>query len=210
MKYNQFSYLYPPRPDAAIPPAMLNLYEARGFVAQTKKNGTSNVMAVSPDRKITAMTRHKTDHKLWSPDAITQHAFLDLHGGWYVFVAELLHSKVPGLRHTNYINDILVADGEHLTGTTFAERQALLAELFPNAVEHISGGYKVIDSNTWLAENFHSGFSALFETMTSRQQPEDEGLVLKNPNTKLAFCTTASSNSAWQVKCRKPTRNFSF
>jgi hypothetical protein len=211
MKYHTFSYLYPPRPDNAIPPNMLGFYEQRGYVCQLKKNGTGNVMAISPDRQIIAMNRHHDVHKLWTPDEITRRAFLDLPGdGWYYLVAELLHSKVIGMRHINYINDILVADGEYLIGTTFAQRQNLLAALFPNAVTHIDGGYKVIDANTWLAVNHKSGFAALFDALGRKKQPEDEGLVLKNPNAKLAYCTTAKSNSSWQVKCRISTKNYSF
>lgn len=201
MKYEQFSYLYPPRPSVNIPPEALPQWEKSGYWSQTKKNGTANVMAITPDRKVIAMTRHKTEHKAWAPDAATGLAFRDLSGGWYVFTAELLHSKVPGLRNINYIHDVLVADSEHLTGTTFAERQALLARLFPDAVAHISGGYRVIDPHTWLACNHTDGFAAMFRTLSQKRSPEDEGIVLKKPTAKLAFCLTATSNSAWQAKC---------
>ena len=137
-------------------------------------------------------------------------AFLGLPGGWYVFTAELLHSKVPGLRNINYIHDILVTDSEHLTGTTFAERQALLSRLFPDAVEHVSGGYRVINPNTWLANNHTANFATMFKTISEKRNPEDEGLVLKNPTARLAFCLTATSNSAWQAKCRIPHKNYAF
>ena len=89
MKYTSYSYLFPPRPENAIPGDMLGLYEKRGFVAQAKKNGTCNVMAISPERDITAMTRHRTPHKAWSANADTKKAFQNLPGnGWYVFVCE--------------------------------------------------------------------------------------------------------------------------
>ena len=136
-------------------PVTLPLYEARGYVAQYKKNGQANVMAISPDRQIIAMNRHNEKHRQWQPSGATQTAFNDLPRGWYVFCAELLHAKVKAIRDINFIHDVLVANGEHLTGTTFADRQTILADLFPNAVDHISGGYRVIDSHTWLAKIGH-------------------------------------------------------
>lgn len=209
MVYNKYTYLYPPRPEHAILPLDLARFEARGYVCQIKKNGTSNVMAISPDRQITAMMRDRKPHKAWEPDERTRRAFLDLPGkGWYYFCAELLHSKVSGLRHTNYIFDILVADGTRLEGTTFSERQTILGDLFPNSVESMGGGYRVIDQHTWLAVTYPGSFYRLFQTIQQRHRPEDEGLVLKKPNAKLAFCVSPTSNEDWQVKCRLPTANY--
>ncbi|CAM6055322.1 unnamed protein product [Sphagnum tenellum] len=83
-------------------------------------NGTASVLAISPDRQIVAMNRHREEHKLWTPTAANIADFAKLPGkGWYVFVAELMHSKVPGIKNVNYVHDILVADGKHLTGETF-------------------------------------------------------------------------------------------
>jgi hypothetical protein len=195
-------------------------FERQGYLAQIKKNGTGNVMAISPQRKVVAMQRTNKAHILWSPSDHTANPFRDLKGhGWYVFVAELLHSKVAaekqrqatgsesGLRDINYINDILVADGTTLTGTTFEFRQQMLVEMFgadrlPVAK---SGSHYVIDRHTWLARNHRSGFRRLFAGLDS---PEDEGLVLKLPTGKLAPCLREGSNSSWQFKIRKPTKNY--
>jgi hypothetical protein len=40
--------------------------------------------------------------------------------------------------------------------------------------------------------------------------PEDEGFVFKNPKAPLVACLTARANSGWQVKCRRPHKNYSF
>lgn len=135
MRFDEWRYLYPPRPDSksAIPASSLTNLEGDGWIMQAKMNGTCNVLAVSPDRKsIRAMSRHADAHKLWGPSEHTLEAFANLPGnGWYVFVAELLHSKVAGgVRDTNYINDVLVADGEYLVGTRFVDRRLLLALAF--------------------------------------------------------------------------------
>lgn len=210
MVYEKYRYLFPPRPEQAISPLSLSLFESRGYVAQLKKNGTSNVMAISPKREIIAMMRDKTAHKAWSPDERTRQTFLNLPGrGWYYFAMELLNNKVPGIRHINYIFDILVADGTYLVGKTFLERQAILADLFPDAVDTLGGGHKVIDDHTWLATVSTGGFGRMFASLEQKMRPEDEGLVLKKPEAKLVFCSTATANAGWQVKCRLPTKNYS-
>jgi frataxin-like iron-binding protein CyaY len=199
MKYQAFSYQYPPRPRTETFRVNLEYWEKdRHYVADVKKNGTCNLMAVSPDRTIKAMNRHKADHKLWRPDHITRRTFEHLKGGWFTFVSELMHSKVPGLRHINYIFDILVADSEYLTGMTFKDRRALLMKLFPNAVIDVSGNHYVVDANTWIAKAHTKGFVKLFDSLT---KPEDEGLVIKNPNAPLMACGRPDANAAWQFKC---------
>lgn len=213
MIYTKFSYLYPPRPEKAIPSRLFRFYEDRKFVAQAKKNGTCNVIAVSPDRTIHAMTRHAVEHKAWQPNHLTQATFQNLPGdGWYVFVAELMHSKISGLRNTNYINDILVSNGEYLIGSTFAARQKLLQKLFPNCEEDSSETHYIIDEQTWLAKNHTTGFLKFFTSMASDKSGnhENEGLVLKDPNATLAICSKPNSNSAWMVKCRHPTSVLAF
>jgi hypothetical protein len=37
-----------------------------------------------------------------------------------------------------------------------------------------------------------------------------EGLVLKRKNAKLSFGLKERNNNEWQIKCRKPTKNYNF
>ena len=226
MRYEEYSYLWPPRPGKAqaFPATRLTAREQQtGAWATIKKQGTSNGLYVGPDRRVRAMNRHRGEHKLWAPIAQTHLTFRDLPGtGWYVFTAELLHSKVghasqtstgQPLRNINYIHDILVADGDYLVGTTYTDRQALLQTLFPDTVEPLRGvGYRVIDPYTWLAVNYkpnlrNPGFAALFQSLTL---PEDEGLVLKMPEARLQYCHKEDANDRWQFKCRRPSGNVGF
>jgi len=213
-KYNSYSFLYPPRPETKnkIYPMQIPSWEARGFWAQYKKNGTNNVMAISPDRQITARERRNIPHVMWTPSEHTRLPFLGLKGGWYVFSCELIHSKVAGgaskgLRDINYIHDILVADNAHLTGTTFAQRQEMLAVLFdaPNLPIAASGSHYVIDAHTWLARNHTKGFAKMFAGLSGA---EDEGLVLKSPTAKLVSCAKEGLNASWMVKVRVPHGNY--
>ncbi len=211
MQYGpDYEYLWPPRPENKIAPALLGFYENRRWVGQIKKNGTCNVIAVSPapNRELIVMNRHKEDHKLWTPTEGSSAAFKALPGtGWYVFVAELLHSKVMGgPRDTNYVFDVLVADGTYLVGKTFMERQAIMNGLFPTDMGS-TFSHRIIDPHTWVARLFTEDFRGVFDGLTSA---EDEGIVLKNPMSTLEPCSRKAANASWQVKCRKPHKNFSF
>lgn len=253
LRYEKYLYLYPPRPEKAIPPdgfgsvPDLSTYERMGYSAQIKKNGTCNVIAVAPSKRITTipmvaaielrkpvkapsrssirheqitrqlicMPRHGPahPHRGWSPNANAGHIFKRLPGDdWYVFAAELLHAKTPHIKHTNYVYDILVDNGEYLIGTTFAERQARLYEILlnlaiGNPADFVS--HFVIDENLWLAKSHPAGsdFRSLYKRL---EKSEDEGLVLKNPNARLELCYREQANRDWQVKCRKEHKNFSF
>ncbi len=210
MKYTGID-LYPPRPEMALPPDRLDSLEKRGYVAQVKKNGTSNIIRVSPDGQVRCRTRRNEEHKAWALTDKSRFRFEHLPGkGWYVFAAELMHSKVHGLRDTNYVYDILVNAGDYLIGSTFMERQKILRRIFlrrKNITETYS--HYVLDSNTWLAKVYDSGFGDLFKTLT---KDEDEGLVTKDPNAQLDFCGKPDNNRNWQIKVRRPdiSPNFSF
>jgi len=158
------------------------------------------------------MTRHADEHKAWQPNADTARAFQNLPGnGWFVFVAELLHSKVPGIRNVNYLHDILVCDGEHLIGKTYLWRLHKLTELFSDQIEPSDeqeqrDAYLVIDAHTWLAKSYHHDFRRLFQAADPSKG--QEGIVLKCPTAELEACLRENSNGAWQVKCRKPTKSY--
>lgn len=209
MDYSEFKYLWPPRPEKAIPSNLLGFHKKRGYVAQFKKNGTCSVIAVSPDRKLICMNRHNSEHKLWEPTKASSEIFKAIPGkGWYVFVAELLHSKVSnGQKDTNYIFDMIVENSVHLVGVSFVERQQKLQDLFLSGNEDETTSHYVLNANTWLAKNHTEGFKELFEGISSE---EDEGLVLKDPRSELNNCFRPSTNSDWQVKCRKPHKNYGF
>lgn len=214
MEYNEFSYLFPPRPEHKVARGLLSHYERLGWHAQVKKNGTCTVIFAKGDQVI-FKTRHAEeqkdgdDHKMWTP----KQAHIDFFRGsdkWNVYVAELLHSKTPHIKDDLYIFDQIVQDGVQLVGTTFAERQALLRARFAGEIEEHKADARRdqlrIHKHVCLAKNFKSGFDKLFDTL----KPEDEGLVMKKPDAKLEACFKVTSNAAWQVKSRVPHKNYSF
>jgi ATP-dependent DNA ligase len=116
-----------------------------------------------------------------------------------VFVGELIHTRIHDdeLRNIQYLHDVLVFNGKKLYGETYADRLEFLEFLFK---DHL-------DANTWIAQSHRYGFEDLFDSLRGEL---NEGLVLKNPNAKLKPCTGPTANSAWQVKCRKATKQFAY
>lgn len=150
------------------------------------------------------MGRHNNQHKLWEFTPESAAIFKTLPGkGWYVINAELMHSKVPGIRDINYIHDILVEDGEYLLGSTYAQRYSRLLMLFLHGKPKGPQSHFILNDRTWLAKNFTAPFTPLFESLT---RLEDEGLVFKNMLGRLAI----KDNSGWTVKCRRSHKNFEF
>jgi hypothetical protein len=187
----------------------LPAYNTMGWVAQVKKNGTCNVIAVSPSKELHCMTRHNEAHKAWAPNKESTEPFKHLPGkGWYLFVAELMNNKVSGIKNINYINDILASDGEHLVGTTFTERQSLIYSLFNVSTAEVeTESHYEVHPNLWVAKNHTGDFKTLFDSL---HKQEDEGLVLKNPTAKLQLGRNKTSNSGWMVKVRRATKNYGF
>lgn len=224
MAFDKYIYLWPPRPSKAIGATMLNFYEKRNWVGQYKKNGTCTVLYVTPEKEIIAKTRHNDDHKRWEPTDKSTGVFKDLPGeGWYVFVVEVMHSKCKDVKDTVYIFDMLVNDGVDLVGTTFMERQDMLHEIFEikhedddtNVVEMFENqSHYVLSPNVWLAKLINGNFKQTMRVVSNEAPeegaPENEGLVLKNPNAKLEPESRQASNGGWQVKCRIPHKNYSF
>lgn len=207
LTYNEFTYLWPPRPEKKVMSGLLNFYQKKGWWAQFKKNGTCSVIALTPEGELIPWGRHEEPHKAWQFTENSSRAFKNLPKGWYVFVAELMHSKVPGLRDINYINDILVHNGDYLVGTTFEYRAELLKKLFLKGDEQETVSHYIVDDNLWLAKNHKVDFKKMWDEI---ENPEDEGLVCKNPNAELKVCSKSGANTDWQIKCRKPTKNYSF
>ena len=201
MRYDEYTYLWLPRPEQKIAKPLLGFYEERGYWAQTKKNGTAT-MIFARGKEVIFKTRHNDDHKAWTPKA--DHVkFFAGRDKWNVYCAELLHSKTPHIKDTLFIFDQLVSDGEHLTGKTFAERQGLLSDL--EILEDCDDQYR-LDDRIYLAKCFNENFAQRYDHL----KPEDEGLVLKDPDAKLRLAFKEGSNSEWQAKCRITHKNYSY
>lgn len=200
-------FLWPPRPEKRVHPDALPVFDRLGWQTSVKLNGTCTVISFDPGTgQFEAWTRHKEPHKLWTPDLNSPclRSLKQLQGGLYVLVGELLHSKVPSIRDTLYLFDILIADGRSMIGITLRERNRILHGLW---LEHPGVRYNIVDERLWTSNLLTGPALGFFNDLKA---PEDEGLVLKNPNAKLDPCYHPSANTSWQVKCRRPKTMYAY
>jgi hypothetical protein len=205
MDHTEYRYIWSARPENKVATSLLQFYENRGFWAQTKKNGTNTLIHACGD-EVLFKTRHPDiddgNHRQWTPNE-EHKKFFSGSKGWNVFNAELLHNKTPHIKNELYIFDVYVLDGCSLAGKTFAERQQLLHDMFSGTDE---GDQVRLHKHITLAKCFDDEFKSRFDHL----KPEDEGLVLKDPEAVLRPCHRADSNKGWQVKVRIPHKNYTF
>lgn len=205
----EYKYIYPARPELKVTAAMLQFYENKNWWCQTKKNGTNNVVHANGS-DMHFKTRHGTidagDHRQWAPNPEIKKFFREASkNGWNVFSTELLHNKTTHIKDEIYIFDAYVLDGVSLVGKTFAERQEMLHDRFSGVDE---GDQIRIHQHVTLAKCFDDDFKDRYLSLTQCQ--ENEGIVLKNPEAVLKPLYRPDSNRSWSVKCRVPTKNYSF
>lgn len=220
---NRSSFLLPPRPKNAIPVSSIDQFIKMGWMAQIKKNGTCSIITVFKNGEVEAFTRHGEPHRAWSwsPASIDVFKKIAPDIGTCTFVAELLHSKVKGLRDINYIHDVLRFQDKILYGSTYLDRHILLHSIF-NAYRVKNGtwgieqaadrlallaaaGYIRINPQLWIAtEILNKTIKDLLDT--NFPNDEDEGLVLKDPESIYSL----KHDNGWAVKYRKATKNYSF
>lgn len=208
LDYQEFKYLYPPRPENIISHDRIPYYEKTGWVAQYKKNGTNTIIACSPTGELTLMNRHFEKHKAWQITSHLKDALAKIlpKGSWTVLTGEILHNKTPTVKDTLFIHEVLVYESKFLLGTTFLERQKILEKLLPGGEEKYS--HFELTPKLWRAKLLTKDLEGLF--LAIKEPKIDEGLVLKKPDGILKFCDTTKSNAAWQIKVRYPAKNYSF
>jgi len=207
--FDSFSYIYPPRPATKVPSTGLNTYENMGFIAQPKLNGSCGVLSTN-GIEVKLMNRHKSS---FARELINKDHLRQLHrgSGWTVLVGEFMN-KSKRDRKGNLFNgvfvifDILVYNGKHLVGSTFIERQAILDKEYPS--RDYDGFISSVSQNVYRVNNFVSDFGSKWNDIIKTDMYE--GWVMKRPSGKLEKGIRENNNTGWQLKCRKPTKNYQY
>lgn len=202
MQINDFTYFYPERPGLIhIEQDLFGRLSADpAWIAEPKFNGKRLELHCLPSGALYFYNRHG-EVMAYTPTAelIANLAALDLKGYW-LFDGELRDRKVKGVRDQVVLYDVFIAEGELLTGVSFADRRGILETLF-----HYSGPYT--DTLT-LADQYPGDFRAVYDELTPN--PEIEGLVMKNLGGKLDLGRKRAANSGWMMKVRKPNNSYHF
>jgi ATP-dependent DNA ligase len=212
MKFENYRYVYPPRPKNAINPDELTFWDNNSLLAQPKLNG-SNTTIYTNGEQVIIMNRHGarlTNFQI--PLDEIKSLYRGVRGQWLVINGEYLNKSKQDecgitFNHKLIIFDILVYKSDYLVGQTFQQRVHLLDELYGKNDSEKSYLYSVSD-NVYRVKSFDTGFKSLFDQLS----PIDmiEGLVMKRKNAKLEIGNTENNNTKSQLKARKPTKLYKY
>jgi len=223
--YNQYRYLYPPRPEKALPSNVIPSYEARNeYGAQPKLNGDcllifmNGIETILMDRHNTVYSKSKIDLEIASlyretlSDGVTNK--------WMVLVGEYMSKSQRDAsgsiwNHKFVIHDIIAYDGVQLVGDTFEERVELLDRLYgkddkeitPTGIKKLDFLYNTTSSVCFRVKTYYHNLDKLWEDLVSIGMYE--GLVFKKLKSRLENGNKVANNSANMFKFRKATKNYS-
>lgn len=218
--YDKYRYIFPPRPQHALPSSSLNSYDNGQYLAQPKLNGdcmlifTNGIEYIVKDRhnkdfkkSIAMLPKLKTLHRESTPGA---NKWMALVGEYMIKSKKNTLGKVWNEKFA--IHDIIAFDGVQLVGKTNDERQALLDKLYGISETPLGDSY--IDKflyatdleDIYRMKNFYGNFKELYDEMVKTDMYE--GLVLKKKSGKLENGTSEKNNTNTQFKFRKETKNY--
>lgn len=208
--YDNFYYIYPPRPKNAIDPKHLNSWDDNSMICQIKTNG-SNCVIFMNGIDCFIYTRHGTRLTTFE---LQKEEILKLYSGkgWMVINGEYLNKNKKDERNASFnhkliLFDILVYNSEYLIGKTFAERIELMDNLFATKDSEKEFLFSVSE-NVFRVKSYQKDFKQLFDKYTKIDLVE--GVVLKRKNARLEIGSTENNNSKSQVKSRKKCKNYKF
>jgi ATP-dependent DNA ligase len=211
MKYENYSYIYPPRPLNSIPSDELIYFDNNTLLCQCKLNG-SNATIYTNGEKVIVMNRHNQRLTNFQINEAEIKAMYRGNGSWMVINGEYMNKsksdeKRQVFNHKFVIFDILVLDNDYLVGSTFEQRVLLLDELYGNVPCEKDYLWKASE-NIYRVKSYTRDFLELYNSLVEIDMIE--GLVLKRKGAKLERGNSESNNVRSQIKCRKPTRNYRY
>jgi hypothetical protein len=208
MKYLNFRYIYPPRPEYPISSDQLYKYEKDHFI-QVKMDGSCCVIFIKC-KDFRYFGRHQNENlanfKLGVDDLTVLNCGND---NWNVIVGEYMNKNKRGIdckvwNHKFVIFDILVYDGEYLLDSTFDDRVDLMNNIFGTNDEN-DYLYKITDK-IFRVKTFYDNFLERWKEIIKIDMLE--GVVLKRKEQKLNRGLTEKNNIS--IKCRKDCKSYKY
>lgn len=207
--YSSFQYIFPPRPEVVAPPGHEVSLESTHW-GQPKMDGSFSILATD-GKELHFMNRHKEEFS--NRLLITPEELRSMHRGtgWIYLVGEYMNKSKKGANGKTFngkfvLVDILVYEGKWLVGKTFEERQALLDKVYSS--EEFDGWIEKISDNCFRALNIKENLTEKWKELVKIDMYE--GMVYKRANAKLETSFKEKNNTGWQLKIRKPTKNYSY
>lgn len=209
MIYRDDRYIYPPRPENKFPASGMDKFDNGKFMAQPKFNGSCVEIYLNlNDWKI--MNRHNEKLNSFKIDK-NEFNIITPDSGTNLIVGEYMNKSKKDENGDIFNNkfiifDILVYNNEYLIGKTFKERIDLLYNQI-SIIDENRYSYK-LSRNIYITKTFYGDFLNLWNDFIKIDMLE--GLVLKIKNAGLEYGFNSKNNNKTQLKCRKPTKNYSF
>lgn len=229
---NENTYIYPPRPEGAIPRGDHSIFEDLGWIAQYKYNDTRCLIKFRTDGRIQLWNRHAEMIKAYHTPIQLQEQLEQLRDqlgpGHHLLDGGLLDKKHPSIKNTIVIWDILVQNGKHLIGTTYQDRYDKLQEFTTGlawvyADDHRETCYTIgskISDDIFIPTNWQpNDWERCWRTIdninhpylnTGSAGPVLEGLVFKDPTGTLSHGFREKNNSDWLARSRVTTGRHRF
>ena len=213
MKYSDYSYIYPPRPENAIDSSDLSSWDNGTLIGQCKLNGSNSTIYTNGSITF-IMNRHNqklTNFKI-SNDEISS-LYKCKKGEWLVINSEYLNKSKQDENGIIFndkliIFDILVYRSDYLIGSSFKDRIELLDDLYGKDDSSKSYLYG-ISENIYRVKSYENNFKQLFDKFTENC-PIVEGLIMKRKNAKLEIGNSEKNNHRSQIKCRVKSKNYKY
>lgn len=212
-------FIYPPRAEVTIPHTDLDKFDNGEYFGQPKYNGDCTEISFDGEGNYTVWNRHKEVKQTFKRDMRPAYR----GSGRMVICGEYLAKNQLGefgqdINHSFVIWDILVYNNQWLIGNTTEERLELLEQLYPcKAKTVVTEEGRLLTFNhlcctemdyIFKTPTYTHGWTELYHSIV--QTPLYEGFVLKKRDAKLEYGFSEINNNKWQVKCRKPTKNYQF
>jgi len=211
---NTPKFVFPPRAEYKTDPDRIHIYDNGQYFGQPKLNGSACVVHLHESGERHVWNRHGQRLSLIDYGKVELNP-LHRGQGWITLCGELLNKNKKGedgqpFNQKFCIWDILMLDGKSLEGTTVIQRVELISHLYSPKQEQPLKHLIEIDKaeNCFVIPSYENKFVELYEELI--KVDVYEGLVLKLKAGKLQPGLNEKNNAQWQVKARKPTRNYDF
>ena len=194
MHLKSFKYFFPEKPKliSKDQPLFQRLNDNPSWIAEFKYND-NRLQLHNLNGKFEFWNRHNQLLSYKPTDKMINGLNkLDLPKGYNLFDGGLRHNKVVGVRNKIILFDVFIWDGEVLLDKTFKERRKILDSVL---------GYESETIRT--TEQFNTHFNILYNNILN--DPEIEGLIIKDLNGKLNLSRVSGQDSVWMKKIRKAT-----
>jgi len=198
---NPIRFFHPPQPTRIWPTSdlLISLAADKKWDAEIKYNGWRLLIFKQPDNSLQFYNRHNS---IISVDMSSFIPVLESIPPGTVFDAELLERRTKDLKGIVVIWDIPFFKGIDWRQKKLKERRLPLFDLFdvaPAKFESSPTGFAQI----YHTQQFSNNFKSLYEKIDKRDDPIEEGLILKNVESIYKSHPSRAVDILDWLKCKK-------